>query len=195
MTGDEHANQRVFERRDDSFWDLLHTMSQSLRYPFDRTAIKNGAYIPTLHGDIFRDQELIRTGVAALLNGQRFLKVVAYKPERSLDDMEGFWTLQFTGVQGWGAGVITFMDGQILGGDEGYLYDGTYTRQGNGFVARVHVKQFVAGVPNVMGRTEFDLEMTGTKQGNTITATGAIPGTPLTIAGSLTKQRDLPARA
>jgi hypothetical protein len=109
--------------------------------------------------------------------------------------MEGFWTVQFTGVQGWGAGVITLIGGRVFGGDSGFLYTGSYTEQGNALTARVHVKQYVAGIANVMGRNEFDLELTGTLQGNTLTATGTIPGTPLRLSGTLTKQGDLPTRA
>jgi hypothetical protein len=78
---DAQANARVFERRDDAFWDLLHVMSKAVGYPFDRTAIKNNAYIPILHGDIYRDQEVIRLGVAKLLSGNAYLKVIAYPPE------------------------------------------------------------------------------------------------------------------
>jgi hypothetical protein len=109
--------------------------------------------------------------------------------------MEGFWTVQFTGVQGWGAGVITLIGGQLFGGDSGFLYTGTYTQHGNALTARVHVKQYVVGGVNVMGRNEFDLELSGTMQGNTITATGSIPGTPLRLSGTLTKQGVLPLRA
>lgn len=109
--------------------------------------------------------------------------------------MEGFWTVQFEGVQGWGAGVVTLIGGQLFGGDNGYLYNGTYTEKGGALNALVHVKAFVPGTPNVMGRSEFDLELGGAMQGSTIKATGAIPGTQLRINATLTKQRDLPARA
>ena len=94
-----------------------------------------------------------------------------------------------------GAGVITLIGGQAFGGDSGFLYTGTYTQQGNALTARVHVKQYVAGIANVMGRNEFDLELAGTLQGNIITATGRIPGTSLHLNGTLTKQAGLPVRA
>jgi hypothetical protein len=109
--------------------------------------------------------------------------------------MEGFWTVQFTGVQGWGAGVVTFLNGQVFGGDSGYMYIGTYTLQGNTVNAKVHVKQHAAGVANVMGRTEFDLQLSGTLSGNKIAVTGTVPGTPLKLQGTLTKQVDLTAKA
>lgn len=109
--------------------------------------------------------------------------------------MEGFWTVQFNGVQGWGAGVVTLIGGQLFGGDSGFLYTGTYSQQGSAFTAQVHVKQYMPGVANVMGRNEFDLGLTGTVQGNTVAATGSIPGTSLRLSGTLTKRSDLPARA
>lgn len=107
--------------------------------------------------------------------------------------MEGFWTVQFTGVQGWGAGVLTIIGGQLFGGDSGFLYTGNYQQTGNSMTGRVHVKQHAAGTLNVMGRNEFDLELTGTLQGNIIKVTGKIPGTQLQLTGSLTKQGNLPA--
>jgi hypothetical protein len=107
--------------------------------------------------------------------------------------MEGFWTVGFQGVQGWGAGVVVLIGGKVFGGDSGYMYTGTYTQRGNTLDARVHVKQYVQGVPNVMGRTEFDLNLTGTLNGSTITATGSIPGAQGQLRGTMTKQQELPA--
>ncbi|MGD1097307.1 MAG: GrlR family regulatory protein [Bryobacteraceae bacterium] len=109
--------------------------------------------------------------------------------------MEGFWTIQFTGVQGMAAGVIVLIGGQVFGGDNGFVYTGTYTQDGNTMTAQVHVKQHAAGIANVMGRSEFDLKLNGTLTGNKITVAGQIPSTPLTLTGILTKQGNLPARA
>jgi hypothetical protein len=110
--------------------------------------------------------------------------------------MEGFWTVQFTGVQGFGAGAITLVGGQVFGGDSTMLYSGTYSQQGNTLRALVHVKQYasVPGMQSVMGRNEFDLELTGTLQGKTLTASGSVPGTQLRFNATLTKQGELPPR-
>ena len=83
----------------------------------------------------------------------------------------------------------------MFGGDSGYLYIGTYMQQGNALTARIHVSQYVPGIANVMGRSNFDLELRGTLNGNTISVTGTIPGAPGQLQGVLTKQRDLPARS
>jgi hypothetical protein len=109
--------------------------------------------------------------------------------------MEGFWTVQFTGVQGWGTGVVTFVNGQVFGGDSGYMYIGTYTLQGNTVNAKVHVKPHLMGAANVMGRTEFDLQLSGTVNGNKANLTGTIPGTQLKLQGTLSRQVDLTAKA
>src|ERR1700683_941537 len=40
--------------------------------------------------------------------------------------VEGFWIVQYEGVQGNGGGVVVFMKGRVLGGDTGFVYTGTY---------------------------------------------------------------------
>ena len=41
---------------------------------------------------------------------------------------EGFYSIAFTGMKGWGFGVVTFDTGEIVGADAaGATYDGTYT--------------------------------------------------------------------
>jgi hypothetical protein len=109
--------------------------------------------------------------------------------------MEGFWTVHFKGVQGLGAGVVMLIGGQLFGGDTGFFFRGTYSQQGNTMTAHVHVKQHVLGMANVMRRNEFDLELNGTMQGDTISVTGKIPGTSMHLAGTLKKQGSLPAKA
>jgi hypothetical protein len=105
--------------------------------------------------------------------------------------MDGFWLVQFTGVQGFGGGAVTLIHGKVFGGDSGFLYTGSYTDQGGTLSARIHVKRSLPGAPSVMGRDQFDLELTGTLQGDVITAKGTIPGTPLAFQAKLTKQGDI----
>jgi T3SS negative regulator,GrlR len=45
--------------------------------------------------------------------------------------VEGFWTVQFTDIQGLGFGVVTLLGGQVFGGDSGFMYTGTYTDSEN----------------------------------------------------------------
>jgi hypothetical protein len=109
--------------------------------------------------------------------------------------MEGFWTVQFSGVQGWGAGVLTLIGGQVFGGDTSFLYTGTYRQSGTSMTGHVHVKRHAVGLPNIMGRDEFDLDLNGTINGSIVTLAAKIPGTSLQLSGTLTKQGDLPAKA
>lgn len=105
--------------------------------------------------------------------------------------MEGFWLVQFQGVQGFGGGAVTLIHGKVFGGDSGFLYTGSYTDQGGTLTAKIHVKRAFPGAPSVMGRDQFDLELSGTLQGNAIAAKGTIPGTPLAFKANLTKQSDI----
>ena len=109
--------------------------------------------------------------------------------------MEGFWTVQFIGVQGWGSGVVVYIGGHVFGGDSAVMFTGTYDRQGDAVTVKLHVKQIAPGLMNVMGRNEFDLDLSGTLNGDKLDLAGSIPGTDLRLKCTLTKQCDLPARA
>ena len=109
--------------------------------------------------------------------------------------MEGFWTVQFVGVQGWGTGVAVYIGGHIFGGDSAVMFTGTYDRQGDAVTSQLHVKQIDPQLMNVMGRNEFDLELAGTLEGDKLKLAGNIPGTDMRLKATLTKQCELPARA
>jgi len=70
--------------------------------------------------------------------------------------MEGFWTVQFQGVQGMGAGVITLVGGQLFGGDSSFLYKGTYAEQGNTLTAQVQVNRYAAGMARKLWKAHRD---------------------------------------
>jgi hypothetical protein len=108
--------------------------------------------------------------------------------------MEGFYTVQFVGVQGWGTGVAVYIGGHVLGGDSAVMFTGTYDRQGNAVTVKLHVKQIAPGLMNTMGRNEFDLDLAGTVDGDKIKLAGNIPGTEERLKATLTKQSELPAR-
>ena len=105
--------------------------------------------------------------------------------------MEGFWLVQFTGVQGFGGGAVTLVNGKVFGGDSGFVYSGTFTDQGGNLNAKIHVRRSFPGAQSVMGLDKFDLELAGKLQGNAISATGSVPGTNLRFQATLTKQGDL----
>lgn len=66
----EDAAARWLERGEDLFVQLLFEMSRSLGYAFDKTDLKRGIYSPQAHGDLERDQTVIRKGMAALFQGR-----------------------------------------------------------------------------------------------------------------------------
>jgi hypothetical protein len=109
--------------------------------------------------------------------------------------MEGFYTIQFVGVQGWGTGVAVYLGGHVFGGDSVAMFTGTYDQQGDAVTVRIHVKQIASDLMGVMGRNEYDLELAGTLEGDKVKLTGKIPGTDLHLKATLTKQCDLPVRA
>lgn len=108
--------------------------------------------------------------------------------------IEGFWIVQFQGIQGNGGGVALFVKGRILGGDGAYLYEGTYELRQNLVKARARIRNFLPGVPNVLGVTgDFDLLIEGTLERNIITGTATpAKGSPAGIVVKLTKHADLP---
>jgi hypothetical protein len=106
--------------------------------------------------------------------------------------VDGLWTVQFQGPQGPGGGVAVFTNGKVLGGDAGYTYQGTYEENNNNVTARIRVANFSPGVPNVMGAVgDFDLEIRGAVAGNTVNATGTVPGQPGQLRLTLTKKSAL----
>ena len=103
--------------------------------------------------------------------------------------------VQFKGVQGWGTGVVVYTGGHVYGGDSAAMFTGTYTQQGNAITVRLHVKQMVPGLMTVMGRSEYDLDLAGTLDGNTLHLSGSIPGTELRLSAIHQKQCEVPPTA
>ena|ERR1039457_4646968 len=107
--------------------------------------------------------------------------------------IEGLWIVQYHGPQGTGGGVVVFVKGQVLGGDSGFTYSGSYDLTGELFKAKVEVKNFDPSIPNVIGLIgDFDLVLEGKVQGDTINGTGALANEPdAKIVFRLSKRRAL----
>ena len=58
------------------FTELLYRMATSVNYNFERAHIKSSAYSPVAFGNLERDQETIRTGLAALLSKKSALPIM-----------------------------------------------------------------------------------------------------------------------
>jgi hypothetical protein len=107
--------------------------------------------------------------------------------------IEGLWIVQYEGLQGNGGGAAVFVNGKVLGGDTGYIYEGTYAVENNSVIAHVHVSNFLPDVPNVLGVVgDFDLQIQAPITGRVIQGTMALVGRPgMSIAVRLTKKADL----
>jgi hypothetical protein len=107
--------------------------------------------------------------------------------------IEGLWTVEFKGPTGVGGGVVVLTKNQVLGGDSGFAYNGTYEFKAPDFKAAVSVRQFNASFQNVFGvRGNFDLVLNAKLQGSDIVGTGALASAPTAkISVHLKKQADL----
>lgn len=109
--------------------------------------------------------------------------------------VEGFWIVQYEGLQGNGGGVAVLLKGRVFGGDTGYVYTGTYRTDEKSFSARVKIQNFLPGVPNVLGIPgDFELALQGTVTAQGIRASAAVMGQTVSgVVVKLTKVSELPA--
>ncbi len=107
--------------------------------------------------------------------------------------IDGFWLVHAEGPQGnSGGGVATFVNGKIFGGDSGFYYTGVY-QEGAVTKARVRVHQFDPTIPSILAvGTDYELHVTVTVSGETMTGTAIVPGTPnQSMALKLVKKANL----
>ncbi len=109
--------------------------------------------------------------------------------------IEGFWIVQYEGMNGSGGGVALFIKGNVFGGDTGYIYTGTYETKGDLLTAHVAVKNFLPNIPSVLGVVgDFELNIDGKLTGDVINGNGRlVGGQAIGIALKLTKRAELPA--
>jgi hypothetical protein len=80
----------------------------------------------------------------------------------------------------FGAGVVVFHEGRVMGGDNGYFYRGTYALVGvNEFRATIDVTPFVDGIRLVLTGTIAD-GAHATAQGHPLTMPNLALGVKLT---------------
>jgi hypothetical protein len=108
--------------------------------------------------------------------------------------VQGFWIVQYEGVQGNGGGVVFFIKGKVFGGDTGFVYTGTYQTDEKTLTARIHVRNFLPEVVSVLGVPgDFDLVVTGNVSGNVIHGKAALANQEaMGIVAKLTRVGDLP---
>jgi T3SS negative regulator,GrlR len=108
--------------------------------------------------------------------------------------IEGFWIVQFEGLSGSGAGVVTFIKGRVFGGDGGSTYIGDYQVDAKEMKARVRIHNYMPGIVSVIGmQGDYDLEVTGTIEGDVIRASGSPVGHQVAgLSAQLTRVAKLP---
>lgn len=108
--------------------------------------------------------------------------------------IEGFWIVQYEGLQGNGGGVIMFVKGKVFGGDSGSIYTGDYEADAKVIRAEVHIHNYLAGVGSIIGiEGDYDLRVTGKIEGRLIRASGVPVGKQAAgMALRLTKVSELP---
>ena len=93
--------------------------------------------------------------------------------------VEGLWIVQYHGPAGFGGGVVVFTKGQVLGGDSGFAYVGTYEEKGDVLKAKVKATHFDKNIPSVLGVPgDHDLLIEGKIKNDSIDGTGALAAYP-----------------
>lgn len=87
--------------------------------------------------------------------------------------IEGLWIVQYVGLSGSDAGIVVFVSGKVLGGDNGFVYTGNYTETEVGLSARIDVHNFntsIANILNIKGdysiQADLEHQGDGTLQGS-----------------------------
>jgi hypothetical protein len=89
--------------------------------------------------------------------------------------IEGLWIVQYEGTAGGDGGVIVFVQNRVLGGDNAYVYTGTYQSGGERISARVLVRNYNPAIGNVLGiKGDFELMVEGTIQGEIIKGSASL---------------------
>jgi hypothetical protein len=89
--------------------------------------------------------------------------------------IEGLWIVQYESVKGGDGGVIVFVKGQVLGGDNGFIYTGTYKSDGKMISALVLVRNFAPGIVSVLGiEGVVELTVQGTVEGKVIKGSASL---------------------
>ncbi len=93
---------------------------------------------------------------------------------------EGLYEIKFKTPMGEGRGLVTLQNGQVLGGDAIIIYSGTFTVEGDRFLAYVSTSRYATepGFSSVLGRDNARIDIAGAVQGELITGQGQSPDAP-----------------
>jgi hypothetical protein len=83
--------------------------------------------------------------------------------------------VEYHGPAGVGGGVVVFTKGQVLGGDSGFAFVGSYEEKGDVLKAKVSSTQFDPNIQSVTGVPgNYDLLIEGKITNDTIEGKGAL---------------------
>ncbi len=83
--------------------------------------------------------------------------------------IEGLWIVQYEGIQGSGGIVLVFINGQVLGGDNGFTIIGEYALRDTTVTAHVKVQNYLNTVGSFFDfEGDYEIRVKGTIQGNII---------------------------
>jgi hypothetical protein len=92
---------------------------------------------------------------------------------------DGIYWVDFQTRGDSGAGLIVIKDGSLNGGDQGYIYNGTYSVSGNNVTARALVTQHNPALRSVFGNASgFHLQLSGVSSPGRFSLNGSIPNVP-----------------
>jgi hypothetical protein len=101
------------------------------------------------------------------------------------------YSVWFRTPEGEGHGVISLMDGDVSGGDSISSYTGTYSQDGDKFVAAIVVKRHTQGLPSVFGIDNVDITLTGKSTPTTASCFGTAKQAPgMTLQATLIRIAD-----
>lgn len=112
--------------------------------------------------------------------------------------VSGFFKVQFSALGPGAGGIVIVEDGKVRGGDNQYLYSGSFVETGAGAAtANLRVKAHTPNAKDVFGGTggSFNLSLTGQIDDTRFSFSGPSPrpgSPPITIHGVKVAQLDLP---
>jgi hypothetical protein len=107
--------------------------------------------------------------------------------------VEGLWIVQYQGLHGGDSGVVVFVNGRVLGGDNACTYVGDYAVQGGRIIAQVKISFFRSDVQSVLGLPgDAELRLSANASSDLIEGGMTLVGQPgLGIVVKLTKKTSL----
>jgi hypothetical protein len=111
--------------------------------------------------------------------------------------IEGLWVVQYEGIQGSGGTILVFIDGQVLGGDNGFTIIGEYEVKDRTVTAHAEVKNYLKTVPSFFDFDgDYDVKVQGIIDGPIIRGKAEIVGKGITgLALKMTKVKALVRKA